>query len=408
MKRDILFLCQFTYPEYVSSAVLPFDTAKYLAANGFTVGVLSGYPKEYSREKSAPVRETVEGVDIRRIRYIQMARGKRLGRLINYFSFTISALFHLPLIRKYKSIIVYSNPPVLPVIAILSNILFGTRIIFVAYDVYPEIAYASNSIKPGDRIDRVMQWINHKLYKRVFRVVALTDEMKLFIAKNRPEISLDKIVTIANWAHENVREASPDAYKRFGYSQDQFIVSYFGNMGICQDMETLIDAAEQLKDHPKIRFLIVGHGSKKEYVEHMIREKSLCNVQLLGFLTGDVFEQAVAVSSCCVVSLEKGLVGTSAPSKYYSYLQGGKPVIAIVEAGSFLHHEIEREQIGYTVSIGDSKLLSDYVMSLSEDPVKVNEMGTRARELYNRFYTMQIGLSKYHDVFCKVLECAHE
>ena len=46
MKRDILFLCQFFYPEHNSSATLPFDTAKYLAANGFTVDALCGYPKE--------------------------------------------------------------------------------------------------------------------------------------------------------------------------------------------------------------------------------------------------------------------------------------------------------------------------------------------------------------------------
>lgn len=395
MKKDILFLCQFTYPEYVSSAVLTFDTAKYFVAHGFTVGVLSGYPKEYSKGKDVPPRETVEGVDIRRIRYLQMARGKRLGRLINYFSFTISALFHTPLIRKYRSVIVYSNPPVLPLIAILSNIIFGTRIIFVAYDVYPEIAYASKSIIPGDRIDRVMQWINHKLYKRVFRVVALTDEMKSFIAKNRPEISPDKIVTIANWAHESVREASPEAYNRFGYTEDQFIVSYFGNMGICQDMETLMDAAERLKDFSKIRFLIVGHGSKREYIEQRIKNKGLNNVQLLGFLTGDDFEQAVAVSSCCVVSLEKGLIGTCAPSKYYSYLKGGKPVLAVVEKGSYLQEEIEYERIGYAVSHGESEKLAGTILQIAADTQERSAMGKRANDLYQREYDKGIGLGKY-------------
>ena len=48
MKKDILFLCQFFYPEYISSAVLPFDTAKALHQAGFSVEVLCGYPREYS------------------------------------------------------------------------------------------------------------------------------------------------------------------------------------------------------------------------------------------------------------------------------------------------------------------------------------------------------------------------
>lgn len=402
MKKDILFLCQFTYPEYVSSAVLPFDTAKHLAANGFVVGVLSGYPKEYSIEKCVPVRETVEGVDIRRIRYIQIARGKRFGRLINYFSFTASTLLHFSLIRKYKSIIVYSNPPVLPVIAILSNILFGTRVVFVAYDVYPEIAYASNSIKPGDTIDRVMQWINHKLYKRVSRVVALTDEMKLFIAEKRPEIEPDKIITIANWAHENIREASQDSYKRFGYSQDQFIVSYFGNMGVCQDMSTLMGAALQLRNHPTVQFLIVGHGSKKDYVRDTIKDNVLENVQILDFLTGDDFEHAVAISSCCVVSLQKGLIGTSAPSKYLSYLKAGKPVLTIVDEGSYLHEEVERERIGYMVSQGECEKLANVIMRIATASLERHAMGQRAQDLYQREYRMEIGLSKYERMLDEV------
>ena len=65
MKKDVLFLCQFFYPEHNSSATLPFDTAKYLAAAGMSVDVLCGYPKEYSTDKNVPKREEKDGVNIR-------------------------------------------------------------------------------------------------------------------------------------------------------------------------------------------------------------------------------------------------------------------------------------------------------------------------------------------------------
>lgn len=71
MKRDILFLCQFFYPEYNSSATLPFDTARYLAQSGYSVGALCGYPREYNASGKVPVRETKNGVSIRRLHYIQ-------------------------------------------------------------------------------------------------------------------------------------------------------------------------------------------------------------------------------------------------------------------------------------------------------------------------------------------------
>ena len=85
MKRDILFLCQFFYPEYNSSATLPFDTARYLAQSGYSVGALCGYPREYNTSGKVPVRETKDGVSIRRLHYMQLNRRSKLGRLINYY-----------------------------------------------------------------------------------------------------------------------------------------------------------------------------------------------------------------------------------------------------------------------------------------------------------------------------------
>lgn len=120
MKRDILFLCQFFYPEYNSSATLPFDTARYLAQSGYSVGALCGYPREYNIGGEVPVRETKDGVSIRRLHYMQLNRRSKLGRLINYFSFTLSVLLHIFEIKDYQAVIVYSNPPVLPIAAILA------------------------------------------------------------------------------------------------------------------------------------------------------------------------------------------------------------------------------------------------------------------------------------------------
>lgn len=397
-KRDILFLCQFFYPEYNSSATLPFDTAKYLAARGFIVDALCGYPKEYSDQVHVPLREEKDGVNIQRIRYIQLGRASKLGRLINYFSFTVSAFFRLFKLRKYKSIIVYSNPPILPFIAVLGNMLFGIKIVFVAYDVYPEVAYASNSLRPGSIIEKGMRWLNHQMYKRVSRVVALTDEMKDFLLIHRPELAVDRVVTIANWAHEKKAEATDEAYARFGYQPGQFIVSYFGNMGICQEMETLVGAVKRLKDDDRIRFLIVGHGSKKQSV--VAETIGLRNVQIIDFLTGKDFERAVAISSVSVVSLERGLIGTCAPSKYYSYLQGGQPVLAVVEEGSYLAKEVEIKHIGYTVKISDVDGLIRAIRSMVEDKVACVEMGRRAERLYKEKYAIEIGLGKY----CQIIE----
>lgn len=401
-KKDILFLCQFFYPEYNSSATLPFDTAKYLASHGFLVDALVGYPKEYCTEKELPVEETVEGVGIKRIKYIQLNRAGFFGRLINYFSFTFGALLNISHFKNYKSIIVYSNPPVLPIVAIWAKKKYGTKFVFVAYDVYPEVAYASRTLNPDSTISKVMNCINKRLYSLTDCVVTLTDEMRDFLLSKRPGLSRDRVVTIANWAHEKESKPDHEAYERFGYQEDQFIVSYFGNMGICQDVETMMQAAELLKEDDKVRFLIVGHGNKKDAVKARIKEHGLKNVQLLDFLTGKDFQQAVAISSCCIVSLERGIIGTCAPSKYYSYLQGGQPVIAVVEKNSYLAAEVGKEKIGYSVEIGDGLGLRDAILDMAAKPQACVEMGAKAKKLYEEQYAYDIAMKKYYQVFEKL------
>ncbi len=398
MNGDVLFLCQFFHPENVSSATLPFDTAEHLAGCGLKVGVLCGYPKEYSKEKNVPKKEIVSGVNIRRVKYVQTGRKNTVGRLVNFFSFTLSAFFHLGVLKKYRSVIVYSNPPILPFVAVLAKKLFKTKLVFVAYDVYPEIGYASESIKKGNLIDKVMNRINRMLYKNADKVVSLTDEMKQFLLENREGIKSENIVTIANWAHEKKVTKSEDAYARFGYRNGQFIVSYFGNMGTCQDVDTLLHTAKLMRDDDRVRFLIVGHGNKKEAVEKFISENGLSNVKLLDYLTGSDFEQAVAITSGFVVSLEKGLKGTCAPSKYYSYLQGGRPVIAIVEEGSYLEKEVKYERIGCHVEIGDAKALQSQLEALCESKDECESMGQRARALYLEKYDKPVAMKKYEDL----------
>lgn len=405
MKRDILFLCQFFYPEYNSSATLPFDTASYLAQNGYSVGALCGYPREYNTSGEVPVRETKDGVSIHRLHYMQLSRHSRLGRLINYFSFTLSVLLHIFEIKDYQAVIVYSNPPVLPIAAILANRLFKTKIIFVSYDVYPEVAYASGSLREGSTVSSVMQRINRSLFQRAESVVALTDEMREYLLDHRPELSANRVVTISNWAHEAADGSKSAARAELGYTDEDFIIAYFGNIGICQDETALIQAMNQLADHKNIKFLIAGHGNKMPSVRQAAER--LPNVRICDFLTGTAFEHAVAASSCGIVSLEQGLTGMCAPSKYYSYLQGGLPILAIAEQSSYLSKEALHSEIGLCSDVGNGVQLTQNILKLYRNPELCKKMLDNAVRLYTEKYARGIGLSKYAALVKNVLRTAN-
>lgn len=405
MKRDVLFLCQFFYPEYNSSATLPFDTARYLAQSGYSVDALCGYPREYNTSGEVSAREMKDGVSIHRLHYIQFSRRSKLGRLINYFSFTLSVLLHIFEIKNYKTVIVYSNPPVLPIAAIWANRLFNTKIIFVSYDVYPEVAYASGSLTSGGAIAQVMRGINRSLFRRVCAVVALTDEMREFLLRNRPELSADRTVTIPNWAHEAPVEGAANARRKLGYAEDDFVVSYFGNLGVCQDETALIQAMELLKDRPHIKFMVAGHGSKLPDVRQAAEH--LPNVKLCGFLTGEDFDRAVAASSCGIVSLERGLMGMCAPSKYYSYLQGGLPVLTVAERESYLAEESVRQAVGLFSETGDGAQLAQNILSLYQSPEMCGKMSKNALMLYTGRYAKSVGLARYAALFEDIFPSAN-
>ena len=399
-KRDILFLCQFFYPEYISSAQLPFDTVKALQAAGFSVDVLCGYPREYSAEENVPLREVVEGVSIRRLKYIQLDRSGFLGRLVNYFSFTFMVLLNLLCTARYKAVVVYSNPPILPWIASWAKVLFGTKLVFVSYDLYPEVATVTNTLRQGNMICRLMDHINKCVFRRADYVVALSSEMKDYIVAHR-DIPADRVAVIPNWYKDEGEQLRSREDNRFrDVAKDRFVVSYFGNMGTMQDMQTILGAIRELRDE-NVFFLFAGHGNKLDALKRIAEEEKIENIAIHKFLHGKDFRDALAISDCAFVSLEKGATGLCVPSKTYSYMMQGIPLLAIMDEGDIVRDI--KAGAGKWVRNGESQELAAAIRAMREDPAACSAMRQTCRRIYLEKYTTEICTKKYVDLFRKLL-----
>src|SRR5690606_13723290 len=103
-----------------------------------------------------------------------------------------------------------------------------------------------------------------------------------FFLKNRRLKKLNQVVVIHNWFEEDLESISLVQ----SVKSKSFNVSYFGNMGICQEFDTLFVCIERLKDDPSIYFNFAGHGNKYNYLENLARCKNLQNVHFLGYLKG--------------------------------------------------------------------------------------------------------------------------
>ena len=399
--RDILFLCQFFYPEYISSAQLPFDTVRALTNAGFTVDVLCGYPHEYLDGKDIPVKEEIGGIKIHRLKYIQTGRAGFLGRIINYFSFTFMVLLHILSIAKYKAVVVYSNPPILPWIASWAKVLFGTKLIFVSYDLYPEVATVTNTLREGNIICRLMNHINRCVFRRADSVVALSSEMKEFILKNR-EISEEKVTVIPNWYEDRgalFRDLTDNRFREM--TAGKYVVSYFGNMGTMQDMDTILGAIRELREEKDIFFLFAGHGNKMERLKTIVAEEKIPNIVIHDFLHGKDFQDALAISDCALVSLEKGATGLCVPSKTYSYMMQGIPLLAIMDDSDIVR-DIEKGA-GLWVRNGEPEQLAQAIRSLRSDSERQKAMRQICRRIYLENYTTEICTQKYVTLFRQLL-----
>lgn len=407
-KKDVLFLCQYFYPEYISSATLPYDTAVSLAKAGFSVGALCGYPQEYSASEKVPLKEYRNGIDIKRLKYIQLKRSNSIGRLINYFSFTFSVAINFMELKKYKSIMVYSNPPILPFIAAMANKFFGTKIIFVSYDIYPEIAQVTNITSTDSLMSKFMRKLNKSIFKHVNHVVALSNEMKEYLLKSRATLSSTQITVIPNWYEDKgVTEFSESFNNKLFRGikrEDNLVVSYFGNMGIAQDLDTLLDTIRLLKNDNGVQFIFAGHGNKMEHLKMTVRSEGLNNVNIFDFLHDQDFQDALNISDCFVVSLAEGLTGLAVPSKTYSYMMAGKPIIAVIGEESDIAKDLHSNNAGYSIQVGESRKFFNAIQALRNDKEKRVLMGRNCREIYLEKYTLEKCTGQYIKMIKKVLE----
>lgn len=401
--KDVVFLCQFFYPEYITSALLPYQTARYLAEKGMKVSAVCGYPREYlsNNKKTIPVSEEVEGIHISRVRYIQLKRDSMVKRMINYFSFVLMMFSKLFEIGRHKVIVVYSNPPILPIIALIAKWLFNSKIVFVSYDIYPEIAIKTGIIKIESISTTFMKWINKKLFSEADLIVALSNEMKNEIVNIR-NCDPDRISVIENWATEenevgrDISISSSDSYIK-----ESITITYLGNMGIPQDLDTIIGAItdSRIKNNPLVRFVFAGHGNQKEKLIDAVKAHKIDNVTVHDYLVGNAYKKVVDDTDIFLLSLKNELSGLAVPSKFYTYVMMNKYILSIINSDTDIARNSTKLEIGTSIDNGDIDSLVKVILYLTKNPDELR----LPKDTYNKYFSKKVQLPKYYDEITKLL-----
>jgi glycosyltransferase involved in cell wall biosynthesis len=400
MEKSVLLLCQYFYPEYISSATLPTQLSLALVENGHDVSVICGWPKKNHDGNPIPKREIYKGVNIYRLRYSNFKSKNKISRMINFFTFFISVLKKIHKIKKYKVLIVYTNPPILPIIGYWAKKLAKIKFVFVGFDLYPDNAIAINAINPYGVISKIMKKVNKRVYLEADRVIAISDDMKSYMLKAHKELDEKRLIVIPNWYTGEIDKSKiikNDDFKKLR-GKYQLIILYTGNMGEAQEFDTIVDSIiimSKSKKYKKILFIFTGHGSKKNRIEQRLMEAEVSNIIFYDFLKGQDYKDILNISDVCLVSLKKGIEGLGVPSKTYGYFAYGKPVISVMSDKTEIATNIITYEAGFNVIQNDVDGFITSIDRLMANRDLVEDFGKNSFRLHNDFYEKSKSLNKY-------------
>jgi glycosyltransferase involved in cell wall biosynthesis len=402
----IAFFNRSYYPDATATGQLLTDLCEDLVReHGCQVTVVAGYPLQPTTEvplSRAVVREDLHNaVSIRRARGTRFSKERFVGRVSNYLTYFASACYAGLRLPRPDVVVALTDPPIIGLAAWMASVRFRAPLVMAFKDLFPEVTVLMQDFQ-SPAINRVLQEVNRFLVKRAARSVALGETMRRRLVENKGAPP-NRTVIIADWADTKAIEPGP---KRNPFAvehglDDRFVVMHSGNMGLSQNLETLVEAAALLTDLPDVTIVFVGDGVKKTDLQARVSTLGLSNVTFLPFTPRERLRDSFASADVFVISLQRGLAGYIVPSKLYGILAAGRPFVAAVEDDCEVAALTRRHDCGRLAAPGDAASLAAQIRVFHGDRDLRDRCGVNGRTLALEF-DRRTQVAKYMELFREV------
>jgi glycosyltransferase involved in cell wall biosynthesis len=397
---DLKIVNQFFPPDYAATGQLIEELAHNLKVFG-RVDVFTSQPSYAFERDDSPRNEFHNSLSIRRSQsarfWPQRIRGKAVAGAI----FFVRTALHLLRHANERGIVVLTTaPPFLPLLGYLLSRVCRIRYVCLLYDLYPDIAIELDVIKPHHWLVKIWERLNCLTWKHAEAIIVLSENMKERIVAKQSDLE-SKIAIIPSWVDSEQIVPIPKQDNWFAQEHglvEPFTVLYSGNMGRCHDMDTLFDAIALLRDTP-IRFVFIGSGEKRKQFQQSVADVGLTNCLFLPYQSRENLPYSLTACDVSIVSVSEGMEGLVAPSKLYSALASGRPIVSICPENSYLKDVFDRAKCGTTVRNGDAESLAKYLYRLSQNPRLAYELGRSGREYCRDNYTSEKIARDYLELF---------
>lgn len=405
---NILITSLVYWPDTTGNGPIMTDLADSLAECGHRVTVVCGFP-HYGRDETPErysgrfmMQEMRNGIRIIRAYQAGAGSSSTLRKMVGYIVFSITAII-AGLKAGPVDVIVAPSPPLsIGISAWLLGVIRRAPFVYIVQDLFPEAYIKLGAIKSPLAI-RFFKGMAGFVYRKAHTVVCVMESMGDVIAEY--DIPREKISVIPNWA--DTSEIEP--YSRsntFAVEQGlngDFVVQYAGNIGASQRLDLVIECAEKMQDE-NVQFVIIGSGTVKDQLREDIRSRELSNVRLLDTQPRGKLSEVLASCDVALVPLKEGMSATSFPSKIYTIMASGRPMIAALDEGSSPREFVEKHQCGLTIDPDEPSQLLAAIRTLKRDTARREKMATNARKNVEKLDLKSNALDSYRQLVNSILD----
>lgn len=401
-KKRVLIVCQHFWPESFRIN----DISDFFVEQGCEVDVLCGipnYPKGKFMEGYSFFRnrrQVHNGASIRRAFEIPRGNNSYPRIFINYLSFPIASLFHIPrlMTKKYDRIFIYQLSPVLMSVAgILYGKLSKTPTTMYVLDLWPQNLFSV--LEPKSKAMRTLAAkVSAWHYRNVDKIAVLSQKMRnqlLEVTGFEP----DRIEVIPQTSEKIYEQDIPDAAlaKKF---KGKFNILFAGNISPAQSFETVIDAAKQLRDKgiKDIRWIVVGDGMSREWLQQEVAKAKLTEYfSFEGMKPMEDIPRYTGIADVLMGCLVKSdLLEATIPAKVMSYLAAGKPMVLAMdgEVRDLINNTVKSGFVGPASDADALALNIEKIYAMT--PEERAKMGARGRKYHFKHFERNIVLKKLY------------
>jgi glycosyltransferase involved in cell wall biosynthesis len=377
---QILLINQFFWPDLAATSQLLTDLVSHMADQGHDVTVICARHSYAGADctKQPPVK-------IVRVPDLPFKRGG-LARPLSYLSFLLMSAWRAVCQPKPDIVITMTTPPLLGVVGLLVQKLRGAKHYIWEMDLYPDAAVGLQVLRAESPITRVMAFIADFVRRRASAIIVLGECMRARVIAHG--IAPERIVIAENWADGTLLHPRPRD------SRHEMTIIYPGNLGLAHDTATFATAMRALKSNPSVRWQFVGGGARIDTIRKACEADAVATANFLPYCSRDRLNELLAQADIGLVTQTDASLGSVVPSKAYSLMAAGLPILFIGPAESTVASMIRRFRCGWELRCGESAQLVELLDQLERHREWIADAGARARQAFLEHYDKPVGVQR--------------